>query len=182
MREKLVLGFVMVTVALPTDFPCWSVSLPRMVDVPSWPHALDAASRVQNKTKMPNLVKDDFIDCPFRVPRSKFVTDLRGEVARHKETAAKFRSAKLRQNGNPPRTTAPPLALAAGEIAFRILLQVCQAMLFRFITAIFQILRTTRFSTCPLLPSTSAPSSLSNDQAPRIPPSSVSNPSLLFDS
>ena len=71
----------------------------------------------------------------------KFVTDLHGEVARHQKAAANFRSAKLRRNGNAPRATVPTLALAAGEIAFRLVSQVCQAMLFQFSAAFFQILR-----------------------------------------
>src|ERR1700687_6520752 len=61
--------------------------------------------------------------------------------------AANFRSAKLRRNGNAPRATVPTHALAAGEIAFRLISRVCQAMLLQFNAAFFQILRGTRTST-----------------------------------
>src|SRR5258708_17560016 len=172
LRINPTLVFFSVPVAPATSFPCASEISPRIVDVPVCAQVSAAKNKsVQTKVKKPILVKDKFINCPFHVRTTIEVCDWftrgGGQAQRLRQISAAQSYAK---NGNPPRTTAPPLVLASGEIVFRILLQVCQAMLFRFITAIFQILRTTSFSTYPLLPSPSAPSSLPRDQTPRIPP------------
>ena len=69
LRLNPTFAFFSVTVAPDTILACASEISPRTVDVPVCALAPPGKNRsVQKKAKMPIVVKDDFIDYPFRVP------------------------------------------------------------------------------------------------------------------
>src|SRR5690348_8678341 len=63
----------MVTFAPGTVFPCASVTVPVMPEVPIWPRTMAAQNRMHSKaTDLDKADANHFMDCSFRVPRAIF--------------------------------------------------------------------------------------------------------------
>src|SRR5689334_24710110 len=110
-REALVAVLVIVTLAPGIAFPCGSVTVPLMPDVPVWPHTATAQSSMQSRAAEVTKVNanDRFIDCSFRAPmnrkRDRQAEYAKGNAKRCKLTFPETPSKTRKDLGQP----SPPL-------------------------------------------------------------------------